>query len=115
MTRARLLQVFLAFDALLLLLFVLATVVSSQANPSPTDTPTQIPNLTPLPSVLSGVVSDANGPVAGAIVQIQGTPNTTMTLDNGAFSFSGISGTTPVILTAWYAGHYVGYTPVNPS
>ncbi|MEO8395558.1 MAG: hypothetical protein ABI700_21365 [Chloroflexota bacterium] len=115
MTRARLLKVFLAFDALLLLLFVLATVVSSQAAPSPTKVPTLIPNLTPFPSVISGTVSDANGPVAGAIVQVQGTPNTTLTVDNGAFSLSGITGTTPLIVTAWFAGHYVGYTPVNPS
>jgi len=115
MSKARLLQVFLAFDALVLFLFMLATVVSSQANPTPTDVPTQIPNLTPLPALLSGVVSDASGPVAGATVQIQGTPNTTMTVDNGAFAFSGITGTTPVILTAWSAGHYVGWTAVNPS
>jgi len=115
MSKARLLQLFLAFDALILLLFMLATVVSSQANPTPTGVPTQIPNLTPLPAMVSGVVSDANGPVAGATVQIQGTPNTTMTVDNGAFSFSGITGTTPVILTAWSAGHYVGWTVVNPS
>ncbi|MBI1256984.1 MAG: hypothetical protein GC204_05895 [Chloroflexi bacterium] len=115
MNKGRFLQLFLAFDALLLFLFVLVTVVSSQASPSPTDTPTQIPNSTPLPSVISGVVSDGNGPVAGAIVQIQGTPNTTITVDNGAFSFSGITGTTPLIVTAWSAGHYVGFSPVNPS
>ena len=38
-----------------------------------------------------------------------------MTVDNGAFTFSGITGTTPIILTAWSAGHYVGWSPVNPS
>ena len=87
-----------------------------------TETPTNTPplaatptNTTPLPPTLSGVVTDANGPLAGATVQIQGTANKTQTADNGAFTFTGISGTTPVILTAWSADHYIGWTAANPS
>ena len=67
---------------------------------SPTVGPTPV-NLTPLPPTVSGIVMDANGPLAGAIVQIQGTANKTQTVDNGGFTFNGIKGTTPIILTAW--------------
>ena len=68
MNKVRLLQVFLAFDALLLLLFVLVTVVSSQASPSPTDTPTQIPNSTPLPVDWSPASSAT--PMARSLVRL---------------------------------------------
>lgn len=72
-------------------------------------------NLTPLPSTLSGTVMDTKGPVTGAIVQVHGVDNKTQTIENGTFTISGIAGTTPIILTAWSAGHYVGWTNVNPS
>ena len=76
--------------------------------------PTQV-NLTPLPATVSGIVENDRGLVAGAIVQIQGSPITTDTDENGAFTFTGISGTTPIMLTAWRSGHYIGWTEVNPS
>lgn len=81
---------------------------------TPTVEPTPV-NLTPLPSTVSGIVTDVNGPVADAIVQIQGVANQIHTARDGSFAFSGISGTTPIVLTAWSAGHYVGWMDVNPS
>jgi hypothetical protein len=72
-------------------------------------------NLTPLPPTISGTIIGANGPLAGAIVQIQATANQTQTSEDGTFTLSGIKGTTPIILTAWSAGYYVGWTSLNPS
>lgn len=72
-------------------------------------------NLTPLPATISGVVSDADGPQAGAIVQVQGTANQTQTAKNGSYTLSGITGTAPINVIAWSAGHWVGWATVNPS
>lgn len=80
----------------------------------PTATPTRV-NLTPLPPTVSGVVVNADGPVEDAIVQIYGSPKQIKTTKTGAFSFSGISGTKPITITAWYAGFYIGWVQVNPS
>lgn len=107
----------LIFVGLLLVLCGLATAVSGQSEtPTPPPLPTATTaNLIPLPSKLSGIVVDENGPVADAVVQVQATANQTRTDASGAFSLSGIEGTTPLILTAWSAGYYVGWTSVNPS
>jgi hypothetical protein len=70
---------------------------------------------TPLPPRLSGTVTDENGPVQGALVQVKGTPNRTQTDQHGAFMLSGIEGTPPVVITAWTAGHYVGYVSLDPA
>src|SRR4051794_28428479 len=107
MSKTRLLQIVLIVDSALLLLFVLATVVFSQADPaaSATEVPSEIVNTIPLPPTVTGVVVDGKGPVAGAVVQIQGKDYKTQTDANGAFSVSGITGTTPIFLTAWSAGH----------
>lgn len=101
----------------------LTMLVSGQDNPP--EIGTQAPdiatfeptaeNLTPLPPGIAGVVENDAGAVAGAIVQIQGTPITTESNEFGIFSFSNISGTTPVMLTAWSPGHYIGWAEVNPS
>jgi hypothetical protein len=69
---------------------------------------------TPLPPTLSGTVTNANGPVVGAIVQVQGTPNSTLTDQNGAFTLDGIESPPPVVLTAWSDGHYVGWIALDP-
>src|SRR5260370_39276697 len=89
--------------------FCLETDPVSSAEPTPTA------HLTPLPSTISGIVSDANGPVAGAIVQIQDTPTKIHTDKNGAYTISGISGTTPIVVTSWSSGHYVGWVIVDPA
>lgn len=90
--------------------------VSSQVGPSLATMLESTPvNLTPLPTTLSGTITNARGPVAGAVVQIQGTTNKTQTAEDGTFTLSGIEGTTPVVVTAWSIGHYVGWTTLNPS
>src|SRR5262249_45007114 len=71
-------------------------------------TPTRV-NLTPLPPTVSGVVTDGTKPMAGATVQIQGNPTKIQADAKGAFTLTGISGTTPIIVTAWAEGHYVGW------
>ena len=67
------------------------------------------------PSVLSGVVVNADGPVPGALVQVQGTPNTTQADQHGAFTLEGVEGPAPVVLTAWSSGHYVGWVALDPA
>jgi hypothetical protein len=91
-----------------------AQITSTERPPTSTVEPTPF-NLTPLPSTISGIVESDRGVLAGAIVQIQGSPVTTETDENGAFTLSGISGTTPIVLTAWRSGHYIGWMTVNPS
>ncbi len=81
---------------------------------APSVTPTVI-NLIPLPETVSGVVEDANGLLVDAIVQLKGTPIQVRTDQHGIFRLSGLSGTTPAILTAWSEGYYIGWTSVNPS
>jgi hypothetical protein len=81
---------------------------------TPSIVPTHV-NLIPLPSTVSGVITDADGPLGGAIIQIQGAPDQTLSAENGAFALSGIEGTTPVVITAWAAGHYLGWAILNPS
>lgn len=70
---------------------------------------------TPLPSTVAGVVTSEDGsPLSGAIVQIQGTPRTTETSEAGSFSFDGLGGTQPVVLTAWSPDHYIGWVTLDP-
>jgi hypothetical protein len=104
----------LTTPAIATLLEIKQTDTPAPVPPTPAATPTRV-NLTPLPPEVSGVVVGANGPLADAIVQIQGTNNKTLTTDTGAFTLSGISGKTPLVVTAWSEGHYVGWTTLNPS
>ena len=69
----------------------------------------------PLPASISGTVRDASGPLAGALVQIQGTPNRTTANAQGAFTLDGVAGPPPVVVTAWAEGHYVGWATLDPS
>lgn len=68
-----------------------------------------------LPSTISGVILNADGPVMDAIVQVQGTTNKTTTSEGGIFTLDGIGGTTPVVVTAWSEGHYIGWTTLDPA
>lgn len=85
-----------------------------EATLAPSATPTVV-NTIPLPETVSGVVQNAEGVLAGAIVQLKGTPIQAVTNAHGRFTIQGLSGTTPAILTAWSEGYYVGWTSVNPS
>jgi len=69
----------------------------------------------PPPSTISGIVTNEDGAVAGAILQIQGTPTTFQTDENGAFTLSDIDLSSPLVLTAWSAGHFIGWTTLDPS
>ena len=68
----------------------------------------------PIPATISGIVADANGPIANAIVQVKGTPNQTTTDSKGSFTLKGSGGTKLLTLTAWYEGYFVGFTDLNP-
>ena len=68
----------------------------------------------PIPATISGMVADANGPIANAIVQVKGTPNQTTTDSKGSFTLKGLGGTKLLTLTAWYEGYFVGFTDLNP-
>jgi len=69
-----------------------------------------------VPITISGVVADANGPVAGAIVQVQGTPNQTTSAADGAFTIhgEGLGGSKVVTMTAWSEGHFIGWVNLDP-
>jgi len=74
------------------------------------------PSEVKLPATLSGVVNNANGPVANAIVQIQGTPNRVTTDASGAFSIhgDGLGTSKAITLTAWAGDHYTAWVQLNP-
>jgi len=63
---------------------------------------------------VSGTVVTARGPIAGALVQIQGTAQRTTTGEGGAFCFEGLGATEPFTVTAWASGYYVGWAVVDP-
>jgi hypothetical protein len=97
------------------LTFITATAYSQ--SPTPTPAPTATPDTrpsVPLPATISGIVSDANGPVAEAIVQVKGTPNKTITAQDGSFTLQGLGGITLTTITAWAEGYFVGWTDLNP-
>ena len=75
-----------------------------------------MPTLEPVlpPGVVSGVVHDAEGPVAGATVRVQLTEYETTTADDGSFTLSDLKMTEPVSVTAWAEGYYVGYADGTP-
>jgi hypothetical protein len=64
---------------------------------------------------ISGVVVDADGPVAGATVRVRATDNATVTAADGSFTLDGIAATTPVSVTAWAPGYFVGWTSAAPA
>jgi hypothetical protein len=60
------------------------------------------------PTTISGIVRDANGPLAGATVRVRATANKTTTDEDGHFVLSGLQSDEPVVLTAWAKGYYNG-------
>ena len=67
-----------------------------------------------LPETITGLVVDANGPVGNALLQVQGTPLKTTTAQDGTFTLAGLGGATPLMLTAWVEGYFVGWAKVDP-
>lgn len=63
---------------------------------------------------VKGLVSDADGPVAGATVRVRATDNKTATASDGSFTLSGLIATSPVSVTAWAEGYFVGWVSAVP-
>jgi len=85
------------------------------APPGPTSLP-PIMTPTPIPEglTISGILTDADSPVAGATVRVRATDNKTTTTADGSFTLSGLTATTPVSVTAWAEGYFVGWTSAAP-
>jgi hypothetical protein len=66
------------------------------------------------PGVVSGVVRDAEGPVADAIVRVALTANHTASADDGSFALNGVTATKPLSITAWAPGYFVGWADGTP-
>ena len=69
-----------------------------------------------LPATISGKILGANGPVADAIVQVQGTANKTTTAPDGSFTLhgEGLGGFEVVTMTAWADQHFIGWVNLDP-
>jgi hypothetical protein len=59
-------------------------------------------------AVVQGIVVDADGPVAGAIVRQQTTYTSTTSGVDGTFTLAGVSEGVSVTITAWDEGYYPG-------
>ena len=62
---------------------------------------------------VSGVVTDADGPVAGALVRVQTTANHTYTREDGSFTIEGLPTEESVTLVAWAEGYIFGWTEAS--
>jgi hypothetical protein len=115
MDRTKRLAIILFIVGVSLVLSGLATLVVYSRDMVPTALQDTSSNSTPLPATLAGTIVNDQGPVAGAIVQVQATDIKTKSDDNGKYTLTGFSGTKPVVLTAWSDGHYIGWVKVDPS
>lgn len=66
------------------------------------------------PALISGVVIDAKGPLAGATVRIQATEQSTLSAKDGSFTLSNLTGTQPLTVTASAPGYYIGWQVAKP-
>lgn len=69
-----------------------------------------------LPATVTGRVIGANGPVAGALVQVMGTQNRVATDENGVFRLhgEGLGSTAVTTITAWGPDHYINWVELDP-
>jgi len=65
-------------------------------------------------AAVSGVVVNADGPVAGAVVRVRATNNVVTTAPDGAFSLSGLTTAITTPVTAWFSNYYITQTDVVP-
>jgi len=73
------------------------------------------PSATPEGATIRGTVINANSePVPGATVRIQATENKTLSASNGSFTLFGLRAEETVVVTAWFAGYYVGWAEAVP-
>ena len=66
------------------------------------------------PVAVEGVVVDADGPVAGAVVRQQTTANSTTSAADGSFTLDGLTEGITVTVTAWQEGYYPAGVEVLP-
>ncbi|MGC9521937.1 MAG: carboxypeptidase regulatory-like domain-containing protein [Anaerolineae bacterium] len=94
-----------------------ATKAAAMTAATPTSpTPPPSPEVTPsLPEgVIAGMVRDAEGPIGGARVRVKLTDYVTTSEEDGTFRLADLPMTTPISVTAWYTGYYIGYTTGTP-
>jgi hypothetical protein len=65
-------------------------------------------------SAVSGTVSDADKPVAGAVVRIRATENKTTTASDGFFVLAVPDGPDTLTVTAWKEGYLIGWIRAVP-
>lgn len=59
---------------------------------------------------LSGHVVNSDGPVGGALVKVQLTDISTLSVPDGTFALQGLTSGATVTVTAWAAGYYIAWT-----
>ncbi len=71
--------------------------------------------LAPVPTpVVTGAVYSTDGPLPGAVVRVQATDRATTADAAGCFALPGPEPSTPVTLTAWAPGYYIGSAVYQP-
>jgi hypothetical protein len=80
----------------------MATATPGPTPPPPIVTPTPIPKVV----AISGIVTDGDGPVAGATVRVQAADTATLTDDEGRFTLTGLSEGVAVTISAWKHTYY---------
>ena len=68
----------------------------------------------PVLSTIEGVVVDADGPVAEAVVRQQTTANSTTSAADGSFTLGGLTEGISVTVTAWHEGYHPAGVEVIP-
>lgn len=63
---------------------------------------------------ITGIVVDSERPISHALIQLQGTPNKTVSNSDGTFTLTGIRGAGPETITAWSEGYFVGWVTLDP-
>ena len=87
---------------------------TSEAMAPAPEPPTPAPEPILPPGVISGVVLDAEGPLAGAAVRVRLTENETTTAADGSFTLADLTMTEPLSVTAWAPGYYIGWADSTP-
>lgn len=64
---------------------------------------------------ISGMVYDAEGPVAGARVRVRATSNLTLSDSMGKFTLSGLEEGKKIEISTWKDGYYIASTYVTPT
>ena len=65
--------------------------------------------------VVSGMVVDADGPVAGATVRVRATDNATATAADGGFTLASLVEGQEIEVAAWAFGYYIASTHITPT